>query len=288
MKYGVIDVGSNSVRLMMSDGVKSLYKQVCTTRLAEGMNADNMLNEKAVERTVSAVSFFVDKAKEENADKIFIFATAAVRKAVNSYIFTDLVYNSCGIKVDVISGQKEALTGMIGALSYQDGAIIDVGGASTEISVVKGGNVLYSKSIDIGSVVLFNQCGQDYDKAKAFVASKILEFRGVPNCNFVGIGGTATSVASMLQELEPYDPEKVDGYFVGIENLSILLEKLYGMSVEERKKLKGLQPERAKVIAGGVLILHSVLSLLKKDGYTASERDNLEGYLTLKLEGKHE
>ena len=75
MKYAVIDIGSNSVRLMMSDGQTTEYKQVKTTRLAENMGTEKILKLGPIERTVSAVSFFVQKAKNENADKIYIFAT---------------------------------------------------------------------------------------------------------------------------------------------------------------------------------------------------------------------
>ena len=83
MKYAVIDIGSNSVRLMISSESLTLYKLVKTTRLAEGMLDNNMLTVEAIKRTVSAVSFFVDRAKEESVENIYIFATAATRKAKN-------------------------------------------------------------------------------------------------------------------------------------------------------------------------------------------------------------
>ena len=142
MIYGVIDVGSNSVRLMMSDGTQTLYKKVKTTKLAEGMT-NGYLAEDAINRTANAVLDFVNFASEQSAEKIFIFATAAVRTAVNSKKFTDLVYDSCGLFVDVVSGQKEAELGLIGALNGKDGGIIDVGGASSEVAVVLNEKIKY-------------------------------------------------------------------------------------------------------------------------------------------------
>jgi len=284
MKYAVIDIGSNSVRLMLGDGNTTFYKLVKTTRLAEGMLDSNILTADAIKRTVSAVSFFVDRAKEEDVDGIYIFATAATRKAENRNKFLLAIKNACGYDVDVVSGEVEARLGYVGALGGCDGGIIDVVGASTEITVVDGGCSIYTKSIELGAVSLTDKCGQDMLKADCFVNEKILEYGKVPGSKFYSIGGTATSIAAMLQELEPYDPNKVDGYTVSIDQLNDLKQRLYLLSVEEREKLKGLQPERAKVIANGVNILLSLMSKFNINEITVSEKDNLEGYLKLKLE----
>ena len=137
MKYGVIDIGSNSVRLMLADENKTLYKSVKTTRLAEGMGEELSLKAGPIERTAHAVSFFKEQALSDGANKVFAFATASVRQACNSNEFLIAVKNACGINVEVVSGQMEATLGAKGALNGKDGAIIDVGGASTEISVIE-------------------------------------------------------------------------------------------------------------------------------------------------------
>ena len=147
MKYGVIDIGSNSVRLMISVDGKTIDKYVKTTRLAENMEADNNLQIDSIERTACAVSFFVDKAKEVGADKIYIFATAAVRQAKNKQVFLSQVKDLTSIDVDVIQGELEAKLGAMGALNGCDGGIIDVGGASSEVMVIKNGEkTVYGKA----------------------------------------------------------------------------------------------------------------------------------------------
>jgi exopolyphosphatase/guanosine-5'-triphosphate,3'-diphosphate pyrophosphatase len=269
---------------MISSESLTLYKLVKTTRLAEGMLDNNMLTVEAIKRTVSAVSFFVDRAKEECVENVYIFATAATRKAKNRDEFLSAVRNTCGYEVDVVSGEVEARLGYVGALNGRDGGIIDVGGASTEVTVVDGGRSIYTKSIELGAVSLTDRCGQDMFKADRFVEEKILEYGNVPMTKFYSIGGTATSIAAMLQELDPYDPNMVDGYTVSIDQLCNLKQRLYSLSVEERAKLKGLQPERAKVIANGVNILLKLMNRFCIDSITVSEKDNLEGYLKLKLE----
>lgn len=283
MKYGVIDVGSNSVRLMISDGVKTLSKNTCTTRLAEGMMQGN-LADVSIERTALAVKDFYHLARLQNVSKIWCFATAAVRQAKNKELFLDRVKELCGLEIEVISGETEAYLGLSGALSGCNGGIIDVGGASTEIAIIKNGQIIYSKSVDIGAVNLTDKCGQDFILANDFVRDKLCEYGTVGFADFYSIGGTATSIAAMLQELEPYDPTKTDGYVVSKSQMEILTQKLYSMTVAEREKIKGLQVSRAKVIANGVLIMLKVMDYIGLQCFTVSEKDNLEGYLTKKLE----
>ena len=205
MKYGVIDVGSNSVRLMLSDGTNTLYKKVKTTRLAEAMGEELILKPQAIERTAHAVSFFKNQAQSDGADIIYAFATASVRQAVNGQEFVNKVKSICGLSVEIISGQTEAMLGVKGALNGKDGAIIDIGGASTEIIVTSGGITTYCKSINTGVVKIKDAVGQDAEKVENFVEQKIDEFDKVPQSEFFGIGGTATSLAGMMLELEPYE-----------------------------------------------------------------------------------
>jgi len=282
MKYAVIDIGSNSVRLMMSDGQTTQYKQVKTTRLAENMEAEKILQVEPIKRTVSAVSFFVQKAIREGTDKIYIYATAAVRQAKNGQEVVSQIKKTTGIVVDVIDGLLEAKLGAIGALSGADGGIIDVGGASSEVLVVKNGNIIYSKSINIGAVKVFNECGQDVQKILAFVKKSVKEFGDIPCAKFYGIGGTATSLASISLKMAEYNPKLVHGYTLSLQKIKKIRDKLLNMTVEQKRALVGLQPDRAEVIAGGVSIVYEILCCANVDELIVSESDNLEGYLAYK------
>jgi len=104
----------------------------------------------------------------------------------------------------------------------------------------------------------------------------------VPKTTFYAIGGTATSLSAICQRLDPYDPSKVHGYRLGLDEIKNLVDRLYSMTVEDRKKLKGLQPERAEVISGGALLMQKILEFLCVGQVVTSERDNLEGYLIKK------
>lgn len=279
MKYGVIDIGSNSVRLMISVDGNTLRKDVLTTRLAEKMGTEKVLQESAIERTVSAVSFFVEKAKIEGADEILIFATAAVRQAVNKQVFLDRVKSLASLSVEVIEGDEEAKLGALGSLNGKDGGIIDVGGASSEVLILKNGQIIYSKSIDVGAVKIFNECGQDKDKILQFVKKAVLEYGNLPYAEFYGIGGTATSIASIDLKMTHYDPKKVQGHLLSIKEIKKMRDMLLDMTLEQKRSLAGLQPDRAEIIAGGVALVYEILRLASVDHLRISEMDNLEGYL---------
>ena len=278
-KIAVIDIGSNSVRLMMSENGCTLYKRIEITRLSQNMSDDGKLNEKSVERTISAVLNFYSQAKNEGADKILAFATACCRNAVNGREFAEKINELIGLKVDIVDGNTEALIGFLGATNGKDGGVIDIGGASTEIIVQKNSEIQYSKSVNVGVVKIFEYSDNQIEKAREFIDEKVSEFGIVPNSDFFAIGGTATSIASVLQELEPYDREKVHGFTINLSDLITLEERLYKMSVEEKRHLKGLQPARAEVVGGGVTLLIKVMQKLNVNQLTVSESDNLEGYL---------
>ena len=243
-KYGVIDVGSNSVRLMTVFGDYT-EKYVKITKLAEGIGKNSRLTENAMERTADAVLFFIGKAKEFGADEIFVFATAAVRQAENGDVFTRKIFDKSGVKVDVISGEKEAEIGARGVLGGGDGGIIDIGGASSEIAVYKNGKKEYAYSLPIGCVKVETVCGQDREENISYCRKKVEEYGDIPETDFYGVGGTITTVAAMILELEKFDRKVVDGFVIEKEKAETLRDKLFSLRVEERKKLKGLQPERA-------------------------------------------
>lgn len=284
MKISAIDVGSNSVRLMvMADG-KTLYKQTDTTRLSEGLAASGRLLPEAIERTARSVQLFAAAAELNGAGTPYVFATAAVRSAVNGGDFVKRVKQLTGIDVDVIGGEEEAACGLAGALRGRDGGMVDLGGASTEITVQKGGKKVFSKSVDIGTVRLYDLAGQDRQALQKVIDRKLAEY-GAPDLSAVdmyGVGGTATSLAAIFHGLEPYDPKVVDGTFLSAQWLGEEAERLLPLTVEERKKVKGMDVRRADVIAGGCLLMYSLLSKFGSGGITVSESDNLEGYVILR------
>ena len=283
MKIAAIDIGSNSVRLMMWADGKTLYKRINTTRLGEGLVSTGVMSPAAMQRTAAAVRDFAAAAAEEGAAKVYAFATAAVRRAANREEFLGEVRRVAGIEVDVISGEEEAEIGILGALGNSDGGMIDVGGASTEVTVARGGRIVYAVSADVGAVRLRDACGEERAALETFIAERIAVYGEVPPFNAYAIGGTATSLAALALELEPYDPARTDGLVLSAADVLRWAEKLLSLSMGERLALKGMDPRRADVLGGGALLLYRVMRAVGAEQVTVSEKDNMEGYLVCKM-----
>lgn len=285
MKYAVIDIGSNSVRLLLwADGM-SLYKKINTTRLGEGLSRTSRISEEAAARTVEAIAAFCRQAEAEGAERTFAFATAAVRTAVNGPEFVRTVFDCCGVQVDVLSGEREARLGLLGALEGKDGGIVDVGGASSEVTVSFGGKTVYSYSLALGAVRLHDMCGEDASKIRDCIDTKLREYGDVPRAEMTAIGGTATSLAALVRGIEPYDPALVHGTELSAEEILSWGEKLLGMTQRERLSLRGMDPRRADILGGGALLLGGILRHIAAPAVRVSERDNMEGYLLQMAEG---
>ncbi len=273
----VIDIGSNSVRLMLWADGKTIFKRILTTRLGAGIK-ERCLAKPSMERSAEAVSYFYNEAVKAGAEKVFAFATAAVRSADNKDEFLKLVKEASGLTVDVVSGGEEANLAAHGALGTSDGIVVDVGGASSEVVCVQKGETVYAKSFPIGAVTLTERSLDQKESAKRCVEElfeELPQMRG----KVYAVGGTATALACMILGLKEYDAERVQNYFIAKSTLNGLTEKLFSMSLNAREKLAGMAAGRADVIACGACILSEIIEKLAADGIYVSDRDNLEGYL---------
>lgn len=295
-KFAVIDIGTNSVRLMIAQvtekEIKSLYKTLNTVRIGEDMGKSNCISEAAIRRTTAALSKYKDEAEKAGVQDLFVFATSAVREAQNRQEFLDTVLALCGITIDVLSGEEEAKTGFLGAAGRnKKSGMIDIGGGSTEVICGKDDNLSFIKSFRVGTVRALSlypesDAGDGLKKARAWVNHEISELKGLnelKNIPFIGIGGTSTALASIALGLKKYDPEKVQGYVLTRDKLDEIFRMLIYLTVDERKNVTGLDSKRADVIVYGCMILEAFMDTIGLDKIEASDRDNQEGYLIRKL-----
>ena len=281
----IIDIGSNSVRIRISSGGKVFFRETITTQLAKNMS-DNMLSDRSIIRTFDGLDKLIFSAKEQNA-KIYAFATAAVRNSKNGNVFTEEFYKRYSFNIDVISGELESKIGINGAIGgAENGTVIDVGGASSEIAVKQNGKIVYSHSVPIGAVLLTDLCGNDKEKAKNLLGEYISEYKKVPfSGNLYAIGGTATSLSTMIYGDKKYDRELNHGRKVLIDKLAEFTDYLYTASPEELTNNFAIGEKRALVIHSGAMIILSVMQYLNADCYIVSENDNLEGYYDYIMNG---
>ncbi len=282
-KYAVIDIGSNSVRLMFVANGKVLYKRLNTTRLGDGLAQTGVLKTEAIVRSANAVTSFFAQAKNEGAEEVFAFATAAVRSAKNGQDFVQAVKNGCGLQIEVLSGETEAEIGLLGALGAENGAVIDVGGASTELVMQSSGKIVYKKSVNVGVVRLKDACGNEKALLENRCKQEVVQFLNAPKIsNIYAIGGTATTLAALALGLQQYSSKKVTGSALSLQTMQRLVDELSKKSVEEIAAMPCVSQGRADVLTGGAIWLLTVMQALSLDKLTVSDRDNLEGYAVKK------
>ena len=291
MKKTIIDIGTNSVRMLIAekkDGNEweTLDKRLNSTRLGEGMSDNAVILDSARKRTKTAVEEFIDISKKQNSENIFIYGTSIMRDAQNGKDFSDEIKKSTGIPVTVLSGKDEAYYSYIGASGNSSAvtAVVDVGGGSTEICVGLGAEVDCRYSFNLGCVR--DSCAFDMTTARGIGELKKHCFSLSKSADsiasvkrWIAVGGTATSMASILLEMEIYDSEKIQGYILKQEDVQRLSKELSQMSYEERCALKGIPEERADIIVAGSVIIDSLMEYFALSEFIVSDKDLLEGLL---------
>lgn len=279
MTEAVIDVGSGSVRLLLKG-----HKKTVMTKLGEGLSATGRLCEEAMERTISVIKSFVDEARR-SSERIYLFATEAVRAASNRADFIRRVEKECGIPLEVISGNEEAEIALLGASMTGDATVVDIGGASVEIVSGDGEKMLYVKSLPLGVVRLTEQSGGNPDLVRANAARGIAKYGDVKlRPELIGVGGTLTSLAAMKLGLNEYSPEVVNGSMLEKKDIEKLTGELCALGDERaiKERFPVLPDMRCGLITAGAILADELLGSLGAESIKVSESDNLDGYLRYK------
>lgn len=290
-KYAVVDLGTNSARLMIAcakdDNVVSQYKTLRTIRIGEGMTEHQSITRVAMERTAHTINEYLELSK--GCEAFFCFATSAVRDAHNKADFLNYIKVHCGVDVDIISGEDEAVLGFTGSVGSQ-GGIFDIGGGSTEVMTGALSNIKFKTSFNIGAVRLLQMFPttdyadpEAYKKVHELAAKTFTDVPYADGFTYVGIGGTATALAAIDLELSEYRADLVQDHVITIQRAEELCNMLKNMTKEQRKNIIGLQENRADVIVIGAIITLEFLKATNSSKFVISDRDNQEGYLLKKL-----
>ena len=283
-----IDIGTNSVRLLIAeikDGQlkKVLESDLITTRIGEGMTTNSSLKKEAMERTILALKCFGDKVACFNPDTIRAVATSAVRDSDNGGLFCEMVKKETGLEVEIISGQEEAYLSYFGVVNGfgqafpENTIVVDVGGGSTEIIWTNKEGQICCRSLPIGAVRLAE--GTNSDELTQKHLQGVISNIPRTNLSVVGVGGTITSLAAIDLRLDKYDPKKVHGYELTLQRIKEIYSNLKDLSLTERVKVPGVQAQRADIIVYGIKIFELLLKSLKMEKITVSEADILNGIL---------
>ncbi|MCF8010102.1 MAG: Ppx/GppA family phosphatase [Clostridiales bacterium] len=283
MRVGVIDIGSNSTRLLIADvneqKVSPVETDLVTTRMGRGIKKRTITKE-AMESTISVMKEFCNRAALCGIYKMSAFATSAVRDARNSNEFVNQVKQELGIQVDVLSGEEEAYLNYKGVISglnksFLKEVLIDLGGGSIEFVWPGTGKICW-KSVNAGAVRMTE--GKHNDQEIKSLLRPVLEDISKVGVNeLIGMGGTITNLAAISLELKTYDPNLVHGYILTYNSIQKTLKILENTPVDKRKEIPGLQPERADIIVAGTRIVKIVMDCLEFNCIEVSEADILYG-----------
>jgi len=282
VKVGVVDIGTNSMRLLITDGSTETGRWVEVTGLGRGVDSTGALSPAGMEESLAALARFGDWMEREGVETRKAIATSASRDASNRDLFFDLAESALGVRPTLISGTEEARLAFSGATAgagYDAPVVVsDIGGGSTEL-VTEDSEV----SIDIGSVRLTERAipsrpapVTEMEKARNLVAELIGDVR-IEVGTLVGVAGTWTSLAAIAQHLPEYSRDRVHGHRMSRESLARLIETLSRMTVAETADLPALDPKRAPVILAGALVAEGVMDTLNVDEVVVSEHDTLDG-----------
>ncbi len=296
MRVAVVDMGTNSTRLLVADvedsRVEEIERRSTVTRLGRGVDTTGHLATEAIDDVANAVGEYIGIYEPLEPDVVLVLATSAVRDADNSGAFIAELRERFALDARILTGDEEARLTYLGAVAGREAAddtlVVDIGGGSTELVLGSGHEVTFHTSLQVGTVRHTERhirndppTGSELEALAEDVRKRIFAELAAAEFFDIGIGiavaGTPTSLAAIEQELDPYDPEKVHGYVLTLDGIQRMYSMLSGKTLEERLKVTGLHPGRAPTIVAGVVILIQVMRAFGLQRIEVSEHDILHG-----------
>ncbi len=298
MRVAVVDIGTNSTRLLIAevDGepatVRELVRSSRVTRLGDGVDAGGALSDEAAGRVLETLREYVREIESYRCEANLAVLTSAVRDASNGEQFAEQV-RELGLDAKVLSGEQEAQLMFLGAMSGRAAAqaptvVIDIGGGSTEFVVGVGRSAGFHVSTPAGVVRMSerhihtdppadDELQALAEDTRAVFLSQLPPDERTPVTRGIAVAGTATSAAAIELELEPYDPERVHGHCLMLATVELLLARLAAMTEAERRQVPGLHPDRAPTIVAGMILLLEAMKAMELEQVEVSEHDILHG-----------
>lgn len=289
MHWAVIDIGTNSVRLLVArvdqEGriISTPLRLVRTPRLGQGITG-GMLQEKAVKRTLEVLEEYREIIARYPRVEIRVVSTSIMRSVRNPELLTELIRQQFGWELRVLSGREEAYLSFLGAvrgtgLDFRRCMVTDIGGGSTELVYFK--EELNLTSLDIGAVRLTEAFGEDAEAMGRKVRTLLcnLELDTGETDHLLGAGGTVSALARLEQQLKRYSFEKIHGYTMTRSQIGKWFTYFRSLKPEERKHISGLEPARGEIILAGTLILKEIMGHFDYERITVSETYLSEGII---------
>ena len=296
-RFAVVDVGTNSVKFHIGErgadgGWRTVLDRAKSTRLGDGLQETGQLNPEPMERTVAAIAEMAEEARQHRVAAIAAVGTAGLRIAPNSADLVEAVQSRSGVLLEVISGEQEARLAYLAAMAGigqvpGSRVVFDTGGGSSQFTFGSGEEVEERFSVDVGAVRYTERYHLDGVVSEEVLAQALaaldddlgrLDDRPTPEV-LVGMGGAVTNLTAVKHGLAEYDADVVQGTVLDRSEIDRQIELYRTRSLDERREIVGLQPQRADIILTGACIVRTVLDKLGKDSLTVSDRGLRHGVL---------
>lgn len=287
-RFGIIDIGSNSIRLVVYERTpEGAYRVIDETkeaaRLSERLDKDGRISDADLTYIANTLRRFQLLCEHHGATRIRAAATAAVRNSPDRDKIVQTLNRETGLPIEVLSGEEEArlgFLGMINTIDLADGLVVDIGGGSTEVLLFRDRAVVNSVSFPFGAVNTMKRFGNDGD-IDAEAAGRIADMVGkaladepwiaaAAGLPLIGLGGTVRSLCKIDQRERKYSLPLTHHYQMTAEDTEEWVGRLLSLTYEQRKRIEGLSKDRADIIVPGLLILHTVFRAANASHYVVS------------------
>ncbi|MEX0766993.1 MAG: Ppx/GppA phosphatase family protein [Microthrixaceae bacterium] len=293
--YAAIDCGTNSTRLLVSDGINTQERLMQVTRLGAGVDKTSRLDPAAIERTLAVLREYRNLMDQAGVVGLRAAATSACRDATNSADFMDAASLILGQPPELLTGSQEAELSFLGATSGLEDKeiltlVVDIGGGSTEFALGRA-EVEESISIDVGCVRMTEKflahdppLPEELSNCISVIEQHLDDVsREIPLAGsavrFIGLAGTVTNVAAVELGLKEYTPEAIHGFVLTKEAAEDVFRTLATEAVSDRVHNPGLEAQRADVIVGGCCVLVEIFRYFGFEQCLVSESDILDGLI---------
>jgi exopolyphosphatase / guanosine-5'-triphosphate,3'-diphosphate pyrophosphatase len=300
MRVAVVDIGTNSIRLLIADvevpggTVSDIVRHSRVTRLGDGVDSGGDLSQEAVARTCTVLADYRKLIDRHDCETNLAVLTSAVRDASNGAVFAERVRRDYHLDARTLSGDEEAQLTFLGAMSDRDESaaeptvVIDIGGGSTEFVVGHDRIAGFHTSLQAGVVRMSERHIHTDPPVPTELQSLALDTRTIylnglpseeraPVTRGIAVAGTATTAAAIDLELDPYDSTRVHRYSLLMATVELLLARLADMTEAQRRQVVGLHPDRAPTIVAGMILLGEAMRAFDLDQVEVSEHDILRG-----------
>ncbi|WP_226576518.1 exopolyphosphatase [Halobacillus litoralis] len=292
--YAIIDVGSNTMRLVVymrdkGGRLREVENVKAVARLRNHLTKEGQLSKEGLQKLLTTLKSFKEVAESYTLEEMVCVATATIRQAENQEEIIDQVSKHTGFDMRILSDHEEAYYGYLAvanSTSVKEGITVDIGGGSTEVTYFKDRNLVESHSFPFGALTLkqdfFRKDLPTEEEFSALRSYLLEQFRSLPwlnkkNIPLIGIGGGARNLVQIDQNLKEYPLAGLHQYKMKDSDLSFVKNYLFTLPMKKLQKVEGLSKDRADIILPATEVFHSLYDTIQATGFILSRKGLRDG-----------